>query len=50
MKLPASKNFFSEDIYINPDLPIFVSSKSMIKFCGPYNTTDGMEDEMMKVR
>ena len=30
--------------------PIFATSKSVIKFRSLYNTTDGMEDEIMKVR
>jgi len=50
VKLPAPKNFFSEDVYIKSDIPIFGTSKSMIKFRGPYNTSDDIEDDMMKVR
>ena len=30
--------------------PIFATSKSIIEFRSPYNTTDDMEDEIMKVR
>ena len=48
LKLPVPKNFFSENICISSDIPIFATSKSMIKFCKPYNTTDDMEDDIMK--
>ena len=50
VKLPAPKNFYSEDVCISSDIPIFATSKSMIKFRGTFNTTDEREDEMMKVR
>ena len=30
--------------------PIFATSKSRLKYSGPYQATDGVEDKMMKVR
>jgi hypothetical protein len=50
VKLPAPKNFFSEDVHVNSDVAIFGTSIDMIKYRGPYGTRNDMEDEMMKVR
>ena len=36
VKLPVSKNIYSEDIVISNDLAIFATSKSSIKHGGPH--------------
>jgi len=50
VNLPAPKNHFSTDVCINDDTPIFASSKSIIKYKGPYNSQDQGEDDMMASR
>jgi len=47
---PAPKNHFKEDVYLNSDIPVFATGKSMIRYRGPYNTVDAIEDEMMVSR
>ena len=48
-KLPAPKNFYSEDIIIDSNVAIFATGKASIKYKGRYNTTDAGEDAMMSV-
>ena len=50
VKLPAPKNHFIEDIVINSDIPIFATSKSKIRYRGPYNSEDDRETAMMDSR
>ena len=50
VKLPATKNFYAEDIEINGDVAIFATSKAPITYRGPYNAKDADEDAMMRVR
>lgn len=50
VKLPAPKNLFSEDVIIDSNVAIFSTSKEQIAFKGPYNTTDAIENDMMRVR
>ena len=49
-KLPAPKNYFSKDICITSDIPIFATSKEIIRFKGPNNLRDDREDTMMAHR
>ena len=48
--LPSPKNHFSKDITVSTDVPIFATSKSQIRYRGKYNTSDGIEDDMMDSR
>lgn len=50
VRLPAPKNHFASDVKIDTDIPIFATSKDRIKFKGPYNTTDEIENDMMASR
>lgn len=50
VRLPAPKNLFSEDVEISTDVPIFATSKSIVKYRGSFGLTDEVEDEMMNVR
>ena len=50
VNLPAPKNHFSTDICISEDMPIFATSKSIIKYKGSYNSQDQAEDDMMASR
>ena len=50
MKLPAPKIFFGKAVHTKSDIPIFATSKDIIKFPGPYNTTNNMEDKVMKIK
>ena len=50
VKLPAPKNHFSKDVTITSDIPIFATSKEAIKYKGPNNSSDEIEDKMMDCR
>ena len=50
VKFPAPKNIFSKDVIIKTNLAIFATSKSEIRYLGPYNREDPIEDEMMASR
>ncbi len=50
VNLPAPKNHFSTDVCISEDMPIFATSKSIIKYKGSYNSQDQAEDDMMASR
>ncbi len=50
VQLPAPKNHFAKDVIIKSDVPIFATSKSPIRFRGPYNMEDERETEMMNSR
>ena len=50
VKLPAPKNYFSADIVIDTDVPIFATSKCEIVYKGPFNTNVDRETEMMANR
>ena len=47
---PSPKNHFKNDVCLTKDTPIFATGKSLIRFCGPYNVSDPVEDEMMAAR
>ena len=48
VSLPAPKNHFAMDVCINTDVPIFSTSKDVIKY--KHNTEDKAEDNMMESR
>ena len=50
VKLPAPKNHFSKDVTITSDIPIFATSKDRLKYKGPNNSVDDVEDKMMDCR
>ena len=50
VRLPAPKNHFASDVVIDTDIPIFATSIGRIKYKGPYNTTDEIENDMMNSR
>lgn len=50
VNLPAPKNHYAADICIENDVPIFATSKDIIKYRGPYNAEDKNEDDMMSSR
>lgn len=50
VKLAAPKILFGKYVYIKSDIPIFATSKCIINFHGLYNTTNDMEDKVMKVK
>ena len=45
VKLLAPNNIYSEDIVISTDMAIFATSKSPIKYRGPYNASDDRETD-----
>ena len=50
VNLPAPKNHFDMDVCIDTDIPIFATSKDVIKYRGSYNAEDQREDDMMASR
>ena len=50
VNLPAPQNHYATDVCINHDIPIFATSKDIIKYRGPYNQEDKNEDDMMASR
>ena len=50
VNLPAPKNHFATDVCVDTDVPIFATSKDVIKFRGSYNAEDKSEDDMMASR
>ena len=50
VNLPAPKNHFAMDVCIDTDIPIFATSKDVIKYRGSYNAEDQREDDMMESR
>ena len=50
VNLPAPKNHFAMDVCIDTDIPIFPTSKDVIKYRGSYNAEDQREDDMMASR
>lgn len=50
VNLPAPKNHFAMDVCIDTDIPIFATSKDVIKYRGSYNAEDQREDDMMASR
>ena len=50
VNLPAPKNHFATDICIDTDVPIFATSKDVIRYGGSYNAKDKSEDDMMASR
>jgi hypothetical protein len=50
VNLPAPKNHFAKDVCIDSDVPVFATSKETIKYRGPYNAEDSVENNMMASR
>ena len=50
VNLPAPKYHFATDVCIDSDVPIFATSKDVIKYRGSYNAEDKSEDDMMASR
>ena len=50
VNLPAPKNHFATDVTIEGDIPIFATSKEIVKHSGKFNLPDDREQEMMDSR
>ena len=50
VNLPAPKNHFAKDVCIDSDVPVFATLKETIKYRGPYNAEDSVENDMMASR
>ena len=50
VNLPAPKNHFAKDVCIDTDVPVFGTSKEIIKYRAPYNAENSVENDMMASR
>jgi hypothetical protein len=50
VNLPAPKNHFVTDVCVDSDIPVFATSKAVIKYRGSYHAEDKLEDDMMASR
>jgi hypothetical protein len=47
VNLSAPKNHFVTDVCVDLDIPVFASSKDIIKYRGSYYAEDKLEDDIM---